>query len=63
MITNGQFLALEEIARSAAHDVVAYTLPCGTSTWNDARVGRMLARDKVIADLLPIALADLRRFR
>jgi hypothetical protein len=55
---------LEEIARSAAEDVAGYTTPRGTmATYDDRRVGRMLARDPVIARVLPGVIAELRRRR
>lgn len=58
-LTLGQRNALAEAARSAAEDVAAYRAARGTPTWDHHRVGRMLARDPVVAELVPLALAEL----
>jgi hypothetical protein len=50
--------ALEAVAESAAADVALYHTKGGGPTRDDERVGRMLARDPVIAAQLPDAIAD-----
>jgi hypothetical protein len=52
---------LGEVARSAAADVAEYRAPGFGTTWDDRRVGRMLARDPAVASLAPLepAIADL----
>jgi hypothetical protein len=61
-VTPGERNALVEAAISAAEDVATYRTPRGTmATWDDRRVGRMLARDPVIAELVPIVFAELDR--
>lgn len=58
----GQRNQLAEVARTAADDVASYRTPGGTmTTWDEARVGRMLARDAAIAELLPVALVEVER--
>jgi len=37
------------VARAAAEDVEEYTTPHGTPTWDDRRVGHMMARDRALA--------------
>lgn len=58
-LTPEQVAQLVDLADSAAVDVAAYTLPRVTPSWDDERVGRMIGRDAIIAELLPLALADL----
>jgi hypothetical protein len=48
---------LAALSDSAAADVAEYTTRRGTPTWDDHRVGRMLARDPVLAGLAPLAAA------
>lgn len=58
-MTIAQRNALYGVAASAAEDVASYRAPKGTVTCDDRRVERMLARDPVVAELLPRALAEL----
>lgn len=51
--------ALREIAAGIAADIAEYTAPRGTPTWDDHRVGRMLARDPVLAASLPALLDEI----
>lgn len=58
-LTPDQLAQLVDLAHAEAVDVRAYALPLGRLPWDEARVGRMIARDMVIAQVLPIALAEL----
>ncbi len=61
-LSTGQRNQLAEVARTAADDVASYRTPSGRmTTWDDVRVGRMLARDAAIAELLPVALVEVER--
>lgn len=59
-MTPEQLGTLTEAAASAADDVAEYRSPRGTlTTWDERRVGRMLARDPVIGELVPLAVSEI----
>ncbi len=46
-------------ASTAAEHVKSYTLPGGTTTYDEKRIGRMLAAEPWIASLLPRLLSEV----
>lgn len=50
---------LREVIASATADVAEYATKRGTPTWDDHRVGRMLARDKALAGVRSCDIAQL----
>ena len=63
-LTAAQLNELADCAETAASDVAAYRSPRGTmTTWDDQRVGRMLAREPRFAELVPLVIAEIRELR
>lgn len=61
-LSDEELSQLELAGTSAAEDIAEYTTRRGTPTYDDRRVGRMLARESWVA-LAPRLIAEVRHYR
>lgn len=59
LLTAAELSRLDLAANTAAEHVKSYKRADGTPTYDDARIGRMLAYEPIIASLLPRLLAEV----